>query len=224
MKKSVFAFLLMSAIAVLCYSAESSFTYELTQNDVSDFLSFVDDYVTMAAKFIPDAGTKSIPDIVFSDNKKLLSSTENYLKTANKKLKLKSKWDYTKLINFITTVTISLDAINYYEEWGYPEETGADDVMESEDDETEVDTSSLDPYIEIPKVVLDIAQKNKATLEKYFPSMNNMMDDMNIEGLDSDEPADTVTPDTMDDNSSEADIENDDAVPLDDMEDIDMEE
>jgi hypothetical protein len=201
MKKIALAFIFTALIAVFSQAEDAQFKYELSKNDITDFLLFADSYVTMAGKYIPDAAKQPFADLVFSDNKKLYTATENFLKGINKNLKLKGKWDYPKLITFITTVSIGLDAVNYYDEWGYPEETGGDATPDANGETTE--DSSLDPYKDIPKEVLDLAKANKASLGKYFPATNNPMenaDENTVEdnGNGSDNQADNGTQDAAD--------------------------
>jgi hypothetical protein len=145
---------IMTGLVILVTSFTFAFSqdegYSLTEEDIKLFLSFADEYREMASTFVKDAATMSVDEIFNTDDMKLLTATQNFLKN--------KKWTYEKMIDFIYTVTMSLEALSYYETIGYPEE------VDGEDEE--------DPFSFLPRKNIDLVKKYKSGLEKYFTVTN----------------------------------------------------
>jgi hypothetical protein len=127
--------------------------YKLEQSDLEQFLAFADEYKTLAKKFLQNTDNMSMTDMFYADNKKLMSATTNFLKG--------KKWTYDKMNDFLYLVSCAMDAISFYEEYGYPEEVGADDS---------------DPFKDIPAEAITLVKANRETLAKYFPLTDFSLD------------------------------------------------
>lgn len=121
----------------------------LNQRDIDQFLEFADDYIKMAKRFVNPKNEKAVSDYFYSDNNKLLTASSNFLK--------KKRWTYEKMNDFLYIVGTGMEAIAFYDEYGYPEEVGQSDD---------------DPFKDIPKKTLDLIKKNKHALKPYFPPMS----------------------------------------------------
>jgi hypothetical protein len=135
------------------FSVQTVFSqeYQLTEKDVTEFLGFVGEYKAMASKLIKVDESKGISGIFYSDNKKLLTATTNFLKKKN--------WTYDKFNQFIYKVTLAIVAYKYYEEYGYPEEVGESDDMEA--------------FKDISPDDIALIKKNASQLEALFPDTEN---------------------------------------------------
>jgi hypothetical protein len=148
MKRITACLVILSISISFSFSQEES--YSLVEEDLASFLGFADEYREMASKFVKDAKTLTVDEIFNTDDMKLLTATQNLLQ--------KKKWTYEKMIDFIYAVTMSLEALSYYETFGYPEE------VDGENEE--------DPFSFLPRKNLELVKKYKSGLEKYFTVTN----------------------------------------------------
>jgi hypothetical protein len=157
--------------------------FKLEKNDIKQFLAFADEYKALAKKILQNTDDMSISDIFYMDNHKMLIATNDFLK--------EKQWTHEKMNDFLYYVSCAMDAISFYDEYGYPAEIGEDES---------------DPFKDIPQAVIALVKEQREALLTYFP-----ITDFNLQDEEDAEAA-TATEDEMN-----VDALNYEDIPPDDM-------